>query len=47
MWALLYKIPQTHVSAIERGTLVPSADVLARLAAVFGLTPDDLTEQTR
>lgn len=36
------RIPQPYVSAIERGRLVPTADELQRLAAVFGVPPGDL-----
>ncbi len=38
----LANIPQPVISQIERGRLRPTADQLARLAAVFKVAPDDL-----
>jgi transcriptional regulator with XRE-family HTH domain len=35
-------VPQPTVSAIESGRLRPTPTQLARLAAVFGVAPDDL-----
>ena len=36
------RIPQPEVSQIERGRLTPTPEQLQRLAAVFGVKPDDL-----
>jgi transcriptional regulator with XRE-family HTH domain len=39
---VLARIPQPVVSSIEIGRLKPTEKQLARLAAVFGVAPDDL-----
>jgi transcriptional regulator with XRE-family HTH domain len=40
--ASVARIAQSVLSQIERGRLVPTDDELQRLAAVFGVPPDDL-----
>lgn len=43
--ARLSKIPQPHVSAIERGRFVPSPAQLQRLADTFRVAPEDLLRE--
>jgi len=40
--ARLARLPQSTISQIETGRLRPTAEELARLAAVFNVAPSDL-----
>lgn len=42
--ARLVGISQQYLSKIERGLMVPAPDVRARIAAILGVSADDLWE---
>lgn len=39
---LVVHLPQPYIASIERGRMIPSPTQLQRLAAFFGVKPEDL-----